>query len=58
MSHPDSTRTYEDDQQAQDEEQAFMRCVELVQIAQRGMTFTEHDIEDLQYFLRVKEYFK
>ena len=45
-------------QQAQDEEQAFFRCVELCQLAQRGEKFTKTDIQDLMYHLRVTEYFK
>ena len=58
MSHPDPTRDYEDDQQAQDEEKAFVRCVELVLMAQHGKWFDKRDIEDLIYHLGVKEYFK
>lgn len=58
MSHPDPTRDYEDSQQAQDEEEAFLRCVELAQMAQRRERFTAQDIEDLIYHLGVKEYFK
>jgi hypothetical protein len=42
----------------EDEEREYMRRVELVQIAQRDMLFTPKDLEDLKYFLRVKEYFK
>jgi len=45
-------------QQAMDEEQAFLRCVELVQMAQRGERFETQDIEDLVYHLGIKEYFK
>lgn len=45
-------------EQRQDEEQAFFRCVELVQMAQRSKPFQEHDIQDLMMFLGVKEYFK
>lgn len=45
-------------EQSHDEEQAFFRCVELVQMAQRGNKFTEQDISDLMYFLGVKDYFK
>lgn len=44
--------------QAEDEEREYMRRVELVQMAQRGMTFTTKDLEDLKYFLRVKEFFQ
>ena len=58
MSHPDPTRDYEDNQQAQDEEQAFRRCIELVGMAQRHERFREQDIEDLIYHLGVKEYYK
>ena len=58
MSHPDPTRDYEVDQQAQDEEQAFLRCVELVQMAQQGKWFSRRDIKDLIYHLGVKEHFK
>lgn len=45
-------------QQQADEEQAFLRCVELAQMAQRGEKFNQRDIEDLIYHLGVKEYFK
>ena len=45
-------------QQQQDEEKAFFRCVELVQMAIRGTEFKAEDIQDLMYFLRVTEYFK
>ena len=41
-----------------DEEQAFFRCVELVQMAQRGERFTKQDLEDLMYHLGVSTYFK
>ena len=34
-----------------DEEQAFFRRVELVQMAQRGQRFTRQDLEDLMYHL-------
>lgn len=44
--------------QRQDEEQAFFRCVELVQMAQRGMRFTQQDIQDLMAHLGVSNYFK
>ena len=58
MSHPEPLRDYEDDQQAQDEEKAFFRCVELVQMVQRREKFSQQDIADLIYHLGVKEYFK
>lgn len=68
MSHPDPLRDYEDDQQQQDEMQSYMRCVELVQKAQRHgelaramhmvEAFTKQDIEDLIYHLGIKEYFR
>lgn len=57
MSHPDSTRTYEDDQQHEDEMQAYMRCVELAQRAKR-LGFTQQEMDDLIYHLGIKEYFK
>lgn len=44
--------------QEQDEEQAFFRCVELVQMAERGERFSKTDLQDLMYFLGVKDYFK
>ena len=44
--------------QQADEEQAFFRCVELAQMAQRHEQFEKRDIEDLIYHLGVKEYFK
>ena len=49
--------------QQEDEEQAFLRCIELVQMAKLGQhqernVFSEKDIEDLIYFLGLKEYFK
>ena len=44
--------------QQEDEEREYMRRVELVQLAQRGMVFTVKDLEDLKYFLRVKEFFQ
>ena len=44
--------------QAEDEEKAFFRCVELVQMAQRREKFSQQDIADLIYHLGVKEYFK
>ena len=58
MSHPDPLRDYEDDQQQQDEMQSYMRCMELVQKAQRDQPFSKQDIEDLIYHLGIKEYFK
>lgn len=45
-------------QQAQDEEQAFLRCVELAQMAQHHERFTTQDIEDLVHHLGLTEYFK
>ena len=45
-------------QQAQDEEKAFFRAIELTQMAIRGTEFKAEDIQDLMYFLRVTEYFK
>ena len=48
----------ESQQQQADEEQAFLRCVELAQMAQRGEKFSETDIQDLIYFLRLGSYFK
>lgn len=44
--------------QAQDEERAFFRCVELAEIAKHGGRFTETDVQDLIHFLGVKDYFK
>ena len=62
MSHPDATRTYEEDQQArwqaEDEEQKFMRAIELAQKAKYNLPFDERDMEDLIYHLGIKEYFK
>ena len=45
-------------EQAMDEEQAFMRCVELAQMAVRHEYFTAKDIEDLIYHLGVRQYFR
>ena len=45
-------------EQAMDEEQAFLRCVELAQMAVRHEYFTPKDIEDLIYHLGVRQYFK
>ena len=42
----------------EDEEREYMRRVELVQLAQRNMQFSVKDLEDLKYFLRVKEFFQ
>ena len=39
--------------QAEDEEKAFLRCLELVQMAKRGEKFKTEDIADLIYFLGV-----
>jgi len=53
------TSTADDNYQRQlDEEQAFFRRVELVQMAQRGEQFTPVDIQDLMYHLGVSTYFK
>ena len=41
--------------QQMDQEQAFMRSLELVQKAQASKLFTDTDIEDLMYFLGLKE---
>ena len=45
-------------QQQADDEQAFVRCVELVRIARSGERFSDKDIQDLIYFLRLGSYFK
>lgn len=45
-------------QQAADEERAFSRCVELVQMAQRGADFDQDDVRDLMFHLGVTNYFK
>jgi hypothetical protein len=50
--------TNSDNWQQQDEEQAFLRCVELVQMAQRGEKFKQQDIDDLMAQLGVSNYFK
>ena len=48
--------------QQEDEEREFARRVELVQIAIQAADgdgwFSARDIEDLKYFLRVKEFFQ
>ena len=44
--------------QAEDEEKAFFRCVELVQMVQRREKFSQQDIEDLKHHLGVSNYFK
>lgn len=51
-------RTAEDTLQARDEERAFFRCVELVQMAQRGAKFEREDVQDLMYHLGVTDYFR
>ena len=58
MSHTDALRTYEDDQQHQDEQQAFMRCVELAQKAKYNLPFDEKDMTDLIYHLGITEHFR
>ena len=40
--------------QQQDEEKAFLRCLELVQMAERQEKFNPVDIADLMFFLGVK----
>lgn len=57
MSHPDALQDYGDTEQAQDEQRAFMRAVELAQRAER-LGFTQQEMEDLIYHLGIKEYFK
>jgi len=37
--------------QQQDEQQAFLVCLKLYQLAQRGEKFSDDDLKDLQYFL-------
>ena len=44
--------------QQEDEGREYFRRVELVQMVQRGMTFSVKDIEDLKYFLQVREFFQ
>ena len=39
--------------QQEDSEKAFLRCLELVQMAERGEKFKTEDIADLIYFLGV-----
>ena len=39
--------------QQEDQEKAFLRCLELVQMAERGEKFKTEDIADLIYFLGV-----
>lgn len=57
MSHPDALQDYGDTEQAQDEQRAFMRAVELAQRAER-LGFTQQEMEDLIYHLGIKEYFR
>ena len=58
MSHPNPLQDYEDNEQARDEQQAFMRAIELAQKAKYNLPFDEKDMTDLIYHLGITEYFK
>ena len=47
-----------DDLQRADEEQKFLRCLELYQLAERGRTFSQADLLDLKYHLGLNTYLK
>ena len=44
--------------QQEDEEREYMRRVALVRRAIESQAFSPADIEDLKYFLKVKEFFQ
>ena len=44
--------------QQEDQEKAYLRCLELAQMAVRHEYFTPKDIEDLIYHLGVRQYFR
>ncbi len=41
-------------QQQNDEQEAYLTCLKLYQLAQRGEKFYAQDLKDLKYFLGIK----
>ena len=50
-------RTDDQTLQAMDEERQFLRCLELVELAERR-GFDQEDLKDLQYHLGVADYYR
>ena len=51
MRDTDDLQRADEQSQQQDEEQAYIRCLELVQLAVRGHRFEGKDLQDLWYHL-------